>query len=131
VEQGSGKGMPAQRHPPLRRSDSWTVDTEDAPHMAGYLRTGWKDGEKISAEGRCPGSSHWPGRLKALNPTREQGWTCVEYVRTGMSKGVRVMRVMFNTIHNDTIIIHAVAVRFGLWASGGPRWLTCRSEDPR
>jgi hypothetical protein len=85
--------------------------------MAGYLRAGWKDEEEIGAKGRCPGSGHWPGRLNAVNPIRDPGWMCV---RTGMSKGDTVMRVMFDTIRNDTIILHAVAVRLRLRASGGP-----------
>jgi hypothetical protein len=41
------------------------------------------------------------------------------------------MRVMFDTTRNDTIILHAVTVRLGLTASGGPQWLTCEGEDPR
>jgi hypothetical protein len=41
------------------------------------------------------------------------------------------MRVMFDTIREDTIILHSVAVRLGLRASGGPVWLTRRGKDPR
>ncbi len=79
-----------------------------------------------------PGQRHWPGRLNALNPISEPDSTCVEYVRTRfLSKGDIVMWVMFNIIRNDTIILHAVAVRLGLQASGGPRWLTCGDDDPR
>jgi hypothetical protein len=97
--------------------------------MAGYLWPEWREDKEAGAEGGFPGSSHWPGRLNAVNPIREPGGTCVEYVRTGMSKGD--MRVMFDTIPNDTIILHAVAVRLGLRASKVQRWLTCRGEDPR
>ena len=41
------------------------------------------------------------------------------------------MKVMFDTARHDTIILHTVAVRLGLRASGGPQWLTCEGEDPR
>jgi hypothetical protein len=54
----------------------------------------------------------------------------VEYVRTGMSKEDTVMRVMFDTIRNDTIILHDVAVRLGLRARGGPLWLTIGARTP-
>jgi hypothetical protein len=116
---------------PEERGPDVLLDAEDARHMAGFLRAGWKDSEEIGAEGRCLGSGHWPRRLNAMNPIREPGWKCLEYVRTGMSKGDTVMRVMFDTIRNDTIILHAVAVRLGLRTSGGPPWLTCRGKDPR
>jgi hypothetical protein len=36
-----------------------------------------------------------------------------------MSKGDTVMRVMFDTIRDDTINLHVVAVRLGLRVSGG------------
>jgi hypothetical protein len=62
---------------------------------------------------------------------KEPGWTSVEYMRTRTSKGDAVIRVIFDTIRNVTIILHAVAVRLGLWESGGPWWLTCMGEDPR
>jgi hypothetical protein len=41
------------------------------------------------------------------------------------------MMVMFNPSRRDTIILHVVALRLGLQASGGPQWLTCEGEDPR
>jgi hypothetical protein len=41
------------------------------------------------------------------------------------------MRGMFDPSRRDTIILHAVTVRLGLQASGGPQWLTCEGEDPR
>jgi hypothetical protein len=66
-----------------------------------------------------------------VNPIRDPGWTCVEYVRTGRSKEDIVMRVMFDTICEETIILHSVAVKLGLRASGGPAWLTHRGKDPR
>jgi hypothetical protein len=53
-------------------------------------------------------------KVECREPIREPGWTCEEYVRTGMSKGDIVMRVIFDTICNDMIILHADAVRLGL-----------------
>jgi hypothetical protein len=47
-----------------------------------------------------------------------------------MSKEETVLRVMFDTIRDNTIILHAVAVKLELRASGGPQWLTRRDEDP-
>ena len=41
------------------------------------------------------------------------------------------MRVMFDTIRERSIILHSVAVKLGLRASGGPMWLGHRGEDPR
>jgi hypothetical protein len=41
------------------------------------------------------------------------------------------MRVMFDNVCYDTVILHSVAVRLGLQATGRPEWLTCEGEDPR
>ncbi len=41
------------------------------------------------------------------------------------------MRVMFDTIRERSIILHSVAVKLGLRASGGPMWLDHRGEDLR
>jgi hypothetical protein len=99
--------------------------------MAKYLRAGWKSEEEINAKSKCPGSSHWHGRLNAVKPIRDPGWTCMEYVRTGRSEKDIIMRVMFDTIREETIILHSVPVKLGLKASGGPAWLTHQGEDPR
>jgi hypothetical protein len=107
------------------------LDAQDARHLAKYLRAGWKDSEEPCTEARCPDSGHWPGRLRAVDPIREPRWTCVEIVRTGTSGGDPVMRVMFDTTRHDTVILHSVAVRLELRATGRPEWLTCKGEDPR
>jgi len=99
--------------------------------MSKYLRACWKSEEEINAKSKCPGSNHWRGRLSAVNPIRDPGWTCVEYVRTGRSEKDIVMRVMLDTVREETIILHSVTVKLGLRASGGPAWLTHRGEDPR
>ncbi len=41
------------------------------------------------------------------------------------------MRVMFDTIREQTVILHSVAVKLGLRVSGGPAWLAHRGEDQR
>jgi hypothetical protein len=66
-----------------------------------------------------------------VKPIRDPGWTCMEYVRTGRAEKDIIMRVMFDTIRKETIILHSVAVKLGLKASGGPAWLTHQGEDPR
>ncbi len=55
----------------------------------------------------------------------------MQYVRTGRSSEDIFMRVMFDTIRERSIILHSVAVKLGLRASGGPMWLGHRGEDPR
>jgi hypothetical protein len=55
----------------------------------------------------------------------------VEYARTGGSEKDIIMRVMFDTIRERSIILHSVAVKLGLRASGGPVWLGHRGEDLR
>jgi hypothetical protein len=98
--------------------------------MAKYLRE-WRSEEEINAKSKCPVSGQWHGKLGAVSTIRSPGWTCVEYVRTGRSEKDIVMRVMFDTIREQTTILHSVAVKLGLKASGGPAWLTHRGEDPR
>ncbi len=41
------------------------------------------------------------------------------------------MRVMFDTIREQSVVLHSVAVKLGLRASGGPMWLSHQGEDPR
>ncbi len=41
------------------------------------------------------------------------------------------IRVMFDTIREQSVVLHSVAVKLGLRASGGPMWLTHPGEDPR
>ncbi len=89
------------------------LDAAGARHMVMYLRPGWKSEEEIGGQ--------WHGWLNIPDPIRDPGWMCVEYVRTGMSKEDTVMRVMFDTIREDKIILHLVAVRMGQRASGGQR----------
>ncbi len=120
-----GPAYPAARGPDI------LLYAGGARHMGKYLIAGWKSEEEINAKDNCPGSGHWHGRLSAVNPIRDPGWTCLEYMRTGRSKEDIVMRVMFDTIREETIILHSVAVKLGLRASRGPAWLTHRGEDPR
>ncbi len=53
------------------------------------------------------------------------------YVRTGKANEDIFMRVMFDTVRERSIILHSVAVKLGLRASGGPMWLVHRGEDAR
>ncbi len=98
---------------PAERGPDILLDAAGARHMAKYLRAGWKSEEEINIKSKCPGSGHWRGRLSAVSPIRDPGWTCVEYVRTGKSEKDIVMRVMFDTIREETIILHSVAVKLG------------------
>ncbi len=52
-------------------------------------------------------------------------------MRTDRSERDIVMRVMFDTIREQAVILHSVAVKLGLRASGGPAWLAHRGQDPR
>ncbi len=55
----------------------------------------------------------------------------MQYVRTGRANEDIFMRVMFDTIRERSVVLHSVAVKLGLSASGGPMWLGHRGEDPR
>jgi hypothetical protein len=102
------------------------LDAAGARNMAKYLRAGWRSEEEIDGRSGCPISGQWHGKLSGVNTIRSPGWMCVDYVRTGRSERDIVMRVMFDTIREQTIILHSVAVKLGLRASGGPAWLTHR-----
>ncbi len=53
------------------------------------------------------------------------------YVKTGGANKDVFMRVMFDTIREQSVVLHSVAVKLGLRASGGPMWLGRQGEDPR
>ncbi len=107
------------------------LDAKDTRNMARYLRVGWRGEQEIGGRSGCPINGQWHGKLKTREVIRNPGWTCVEYVRTGRSEKDIVMRVMFDTIRERTIILHSVAVKLGLRASGGHVWLGHRGEVPR
>ncbi len=108
---------PAER---TERGPDILLDAKDAHNMAKYLRVRWKSEQEIGGRGGCPVSGQWHGKLKDREVIRNPGWTYVEYVRTGRSEKDIVMMVMFDTIREQTIILHSVAMRLGLRASGGP-----------
>jgi hypothetical protein len=116
---------------PAERGPDILLDATGTRNMAKYLRAGWRSEEEIGGRSRCPISGQWHGKLKTREVVRDPGWTCVEYVRTGRSERDIVMRVMFDTIREQTIILHTVAVKLDLRASGGPAWLAHRGEDQR
>jgi hypothetical protein len=60
-----------------------------------------------------------------------QAWEAECRLRTGRSKKDIVMRVMIDTIREETIILFSIAVKQGLSASRGPASLTHQGEDPR
>ncbi len=53
------------------------------------------------------------------------------FVKTGGASQDIFMRVMFDTIREQSVVLHSVAVKLGLRASGGPMWLNHPGEDPR
>jgi hypothetical protein len=107
---------------PAERGPDILLDAIGTRNMTKYLRAGWRREEEIGGRSGCPISRQWHGKLNAREVIRDPGWTCVEYVRTGRSERDIVMRVMFDTIREQTIILHSVAAKLGLRASGGPAW---------
>ena len=73
----------------------------------------------------------WHGKLKDRQILRDPGWTCVLYVKTGGVDKDIFMRVMFDTIREQSVVLHSVAVKLRLRASGGPMWLSHPGETPR
>jgi hypothetical protein len=116
---------------PGERGPDILLDAKDARSMAKYLRAGWRSEQEIGGQGGCPVKGQWHGKLKGRHVLRDPGWTCVQYVRTGRTGEDIFMRVMFDTIRERSIILHSVAVKLGLRASGGPMWLSHWGEDPR
>jgi hypothetical protein len=116
---------------PAEKGPDILLDAKDTRNMAKYLRAGWRSEQEIGGRGECSVNGQWHGKLKGRQVIRDPGWTCVQYVRTGRTGEDIFMRVMFDTIRERTIILHSVAVKLGLRASGGPVWLGYRGEDPR
>jgi hypothetical protein len=116
---------------PGERRPDVLLDAEEMRHLAEHLRVRWKNDKEFRVRTKCLGSRHWPGRLRAVSPIREPRWTCVETVKTGTSSDYPAMRVMFDNIRNDSVILHSVAVKLWLRTTGRPEWLTCEGEDPR
>ncbi len=107
------------------------MDAKDAGSMAKCLRPGWKSGEEVGGQGGCPVEGQWHRKLKGRQVLRDPGWTCVLFVKTGRANQDIFMRVMFDTIREQSVVLHSVAVKLGLRASGGPMWLNHPGEDPR
>jgi hypothetical protein len=107
------------------------MNAKDAGRMAKCLKPGWKSEQEIGGPGGCPVEGQWHGKLKGRQVLRDPGWTCVLYVKVGRAYEDIFMRVMFDTIREQSVVRHSVAVRLGLRASGGPMWLSHQGEDPR
>ncbi len=113
------------------RGPDLLMDAKDASDMAKCLRPGWKSKQEIGGRGGCPVRGQWHGKLKGRQVLRDPGWTCVQYVKTRRPNEDLFMRVMFDTIREQSIVLHSVAVKLGLRASGGPMWVSHQGEDPR
>jgi hypothetical protein len=116
---------------PAEKGPDLLMDAKDASDMAKCLRPGWKSKQEIGGRGGCPVEEQWHGKLKGRRVLRDPGWTCVQYVRTGKANEDIFMRVMFDTIREQSVVLHTVAVKLGLRASGGPMWVSHQGEDPR
>jgi hypothetical protein len=107
---------------PARKGPDLLLDAKDAGYMAKCLRPGWKSEQEIGGRGGCPVEGQWHGKLKGRQVLRNLGWMCVQYVKTGRANEDIFMRVMFDNIREQSIVLHSVAVKLGLRASGGPMW---------
>jgi hypothetical protein len=116
---------------PAEKGPDLLMDAKDASEMAKCLRPRWKSEQEVGGRGGCPVKGQWHGKLKGLQVLRDPGWTCVQYVKTGRANEDIFMRVMFDTVRKQSIILHSVAVKLGLRASGGPMWLVYRGKDVR
>ncbi len=116
---------------PAGKGPDLLMDAEDVGGMAKCLRPGWKSEQEIGGQGGCPVEGQWHGKLKGRQVLRDPGWTCVLSVKTGGANKDIFMRVMFDTIREQSVVLHSVAVKLGLRASGGPMWLSHQGEDPR
>jgi hypothetical protein len=116
---------------PASKGPDLLMDARDAGGMAKCLRPGWKSKEEVGGQGGCPVKGQWHEKLKGRQVLKDPGWTCVLYVKTGGANKDIFMRVMFDTIREQSVVLHSVAVKLGLRASGGPMWLSHPGEDPR
>jgi hypothetical protein len=115
---------------PTEKGPDLLMDAKDAGSVAKCLRLGWKSEQEIGGQGGCPVEGQWHGKLKGRQVLRDPGWTCVLYVKTGKANEDIFMRVMFDTIREQSVVLHTVAVKLGLRASGGPMWVSHQGEDP-
>jgi hypothetical protein len=111
---------------PAEKGPDLLLDAKDAGYMAKCLRPEWKSEQEIGGRGGCPVERQWHGKLKGRQVLRDPGWTCVQYVKTNKANEDIFMRVMFDTIREQSVVLHSVAVKLGLRASSGP--MTGRSD---
>jgi hypothetical protein len=86
------------------------MDARDASNMARCLRLGWKSEEEVGGQEGCPVEGQWHGKLKARQVLRDPGWTCVLFVKTGGASQDIFMRVMFDTIREQSVVLHSFAM---------------------
>jgi hypothetical protein len=122
---------------PKEKGPDLLMDTRDARGMAKCLRPGWKSEQEIGGQGGCPVEGQWHGKLKGRQVLRDPGWTCVLYVKTGGANKDIFMRVMFDTIREQSVVLHSVAVKLGLRRTNvvghqgeDPRYSSCVYEVP-
>ncbi len=58
----------------------------------------------------------WHGKLRGRQVLRDPGWTCVLFVKTGGANQDIFMRVMFDTIREQSVVLHSL-----LWVEGQRR----------
>jgi len=124
----------ADRRRPVERASKGPdllLNAKDTSNMAKCLKPGWRSEEEIGGHGGCPVEGQWHGKLRGRQVLRDPGWTCVLFVKTGGANQDIFIRVMCDTIREQSVVLHSVAVKLGLRASGGPMWLTQPGEDPR
>jgi len=88
------------------------MDAKDAGSMAKCLRPGWKSEQEIGGRRGCPVEGQWHGKPKGRQVLRDPGWTCMLYVKTGGTNKDIIMRVMFDTIREQSVVLHSVAVNW-------------------
>jgi hypothetical protein len=85
------------------------LNAKDAGDMAKCLRPGWKSEGEIGGHGGCPVEGQWHGKLRGRQVLRDPGWTCVLFVKTGGANQDIFIRVMFDTIREQSVVLHSVA----------------------
>ncbi len=133
VAVGADAMVRADRRRPVdrvSRGPDLLLNAEDASDMAKCFKPGWKSEGEIGGHGGCPVEGQWHGKLRGRQVLRDPGWTCVLFVKTGGANQDIFIRVIIDTIREQSVVLHSVAVKLGLRASGGPMWLTTRVRTP-
>ena len=109
----------ADRRRPVERASKGPdllLNAKDTSNLAKCLKPGWKSKEEIGGHGGCPVEGQWHGKLGSRQVLRDPGWTCVLFVKTGGANQDIFIRVMFDTIREQSVVLHSVA------GAEGQRW---------